>query len=160
MLFSPLLEKYSYLLRNEDSTSQMQLFFLDILHKIPITQMKSIENPVLIRYIQRSLYHEYIRLKKTSQLYTRNQLNFSALSENELRTTVVLLSAEDQYFPDILSTFDAELTDKESFVIRRIFLEGYSVTEVAASTGISRQAINQTKLRALNKLRKKLEFDL
>lgn len=152
ILFAPMLQKYNRLLKDEDGASQMRVFFLDTLHKISLVRMKNLEDPVLIRYIQYSLYHEYVRLKKSAQFYLNRHFAFTALSEKDLRTTETLLSAEDNYFTDIFPAADAGLTDKETFVLQKIFLEGFSVSEVAANSGISRQAVNQAKLRALNKL--------
>lgn len=56
-----------------------------------------------------------------------------------------------EYFPSI-----PPLTDKEINVLIMLFELGYSVHETADILNTSRQAVNQTKLRAINKIREAL----
>ena len=46
------------------------------------------------------------------------------------------------------------LSEKETYIIKLIYVYYLSVTEVAEYMNISRQAVNKTKNRALNKIKK------
>ena len=46
------------------------------------------------------------------------------------------------------------LSEKEAYIIKLIYVYYLSVTEVAEYMNISRQAVNKTKNRALNKIKK------
>lgn len=49
-----------------------------------------------------------------------------------------------------------ELTNKEWFCVQLIVLQGHTATEVSEKLGITKQAVNQCKNRALKKLRNRL----
>ena len=78
---------------------------------------------------------------------------FSELSDEQLAIIENLTSEMDE--TDISELFPVEeaLTQKEEVIIRTLFKEGDSVKEVASKLGISRQAVNQMKVRALKKMR-------
>lgn len=47
-----------------------------------------------------------------------------------------------------------KLSEREQVILRQFFAYGYSIGEIAQQLGISRQAVNQAKNRALGKIRK------
>ena len=63
------------------------------------------------------------------------------------------LSSGDTYENLILDELKSILTTTEYDVIVKIFFEEWSVIELANEYGISRQSVNQTKQRALKKIR-------
>lgn len=56
------------------------------------------------------------------------------------------------YFPS-----DNKLSEREKTILQLFFVDEYSIEEIAQQLSISRQAVNQAKNRALNKIRKALE---
>lgn len=64
------------------------------------------------------------------------------LGSNELESEIELL--------DMFKV----LSEKEAYIIKLIYVYYLSVTEVAEYMNISRQAVNKTKNRALNKIKK------
>ncbi|MEW9124228.1 MAG: sigma factor-like helix-turn-helix DNA-binding protein [Thermotaleaceae bacterium] len=54
----------------------------------------------------------------------------------------------------LVSSLNEILNQHEFCIIYTIYFLGYSSADIAQSSGTSRQAVNQTKRRALEKLRK------
>ena len=54
---------------------------------------------------------------------------------------------------EVLNLFEV-LTEKEEYIMKLIYINYLSISEVADYMGISRQAINQAKNRAISKLKK------
>ena len=73
------------------------------------------------------------------------------IDEEEIKITV---SAYDKYDFINIDYLKSCLTEKEYEIIMLLFYYDYSVAEIAEAKKISRQAVNQTKLIAINKLRK------
>jgi RNA polymerase sigma factor (sigma-70 family) len=53
-----------------------------------------------------------------------------------------------------MTGIDQVLTKLELSIVKMIYISGYTVKEIAGIYGISRQAVNQTKKRALQTLEK------
>ena len=53
--------------------------------------------------------------------------------------------------------FQANMPEREKTILQLFFVDEYSIEEIAQQLSISRQAVNQAKNRALNKIRKALE---
>ena len=53
-----------------------------------------------------------------------------------------------------METIRAQLTEREFLCIRLIVLEGWTAEEVSKRLGVSKQAVNQCKRRALDKVKK------
>ena len=47
-----------------------------------------------------------------------------------------------------------KLSDREQTILRLFFVDNYSIEEIAQQLGVSRQAANQAKNRALDKIRR------
>lgn len=57
---------------------------------------------------------------------------------------------EHEMFMDMLRS---ELTEREFICVRMIIIEGWTAEMVAKKLGVSKQAVNQCKLRALEKIK-------
>ena len=58
---------------------------------------------------------------------------------------------------DDISAFfptNSKLSEHEQTILRLFFVDDYSIEEIAQQLGVSRQAVNQAKNRALGKIRK------
>ncbi|WP_245561124.1 sigma factor-like helix-turn-helix DNA-binding protein [Desulfoscipio gibsoniae] len=90
----------------------------------------------------------------------QNFVPYSALSDSELYYAEAASATTDPYLKLELTGIDHVLTESELSIVKMIYLLGYTVTETADIYGISRQAVNQTKRRALQKLEKWFEKTL
>lgn len=110
------------------------------------------EDGAIIKYIANSIRHEYIAQSKakakTNIVTYTDDLNPFAAEEFEK-----LNSQQDQYDRLLLQDMKSCLTEYEYNVLFALYFEQRSVSEIAGRMHRSRQAINQTKNKALHKLR-------
>ena len=151
--FERLLRKYARLLNYEDAYSDLVAFFLELLLSDNIKKLEGKPDAVIVNYIDTAVKNEYIKLSKLAK---RKYVLYSELDDQER------FAVETHYTyrqPEQLSwTIDSKkLTNWEKYVLKMIFECGLTIQEIAELSGKSRQAINQTKLKALAKLRR--DFD-
>ena len=84
----------------------------------------------------------------------KDKIPFSDLSEEQLHLLENELSTNDEMNKLIQDDLNISLSEKEYKVIVMFYFEQYSVAEIAEEFKISRQAVNQMRCRAINKLRK------
>ena len=106
----------------------------------------------LFIYIGRSLYHKYIYLsqKKCAVVNCERSYEDDAELERASYDPTIPKFSNDIEMMDFLRR---ELTNKEWFCVQLIVLQGHTATEVSEKLGITKQAVNQCKNRALKKLR-------
>ncbi len=154
--FRPLIHKYSRKLSYEDAENDLICFFVEIIKKFPLYKFKEENEGGLVSYIIISLKNKYVFLLK--ELRKSNLIiNFSNLSEEQLYaiecSTAICDSFSDLFFimlKDILS-------ENEHNIIKLVYQYGYTSAEIAKKDNISRQAVNQIKIKAINKIKKSLE---
>ncbi|AGL03314.1 RNA polymerase sigma factor [Desulfoscipio gibsoniae] len=157
--FDPLLRKYAYKLYYDDAYNDLLFDFIEFLNNIRIDRMRDTSEGILISYICTSIRSNYIkRLLAMKRL--QNFVPYSALSDSELYYAEAASATTDPYLKLELTGIDHVLTESELFIVKMIYLLGYTVTETAGIYRISRQAVNQTKRRALQKLKKWFEKKL
>lgn len=151
--FERLLRKYARLLNYEDAYSDLVVFFLELLLSNNIKGLIGKPDAIIVNYITKAIKNEYIRLSKSMQ---RKYILYSDLNENE---QFIVASRHAYHHPEPLSWIidSKKLTNWEKYVLKMIFECGLTIQEIAELSGKSRQAINQTKLKALAKLRR--DFD-
>ncbi len=150
--FEPLLKKYARKLNYPDAYCDLRLFFLDLVHYLADDKLKYPCDAYIVSYIQKAVEHAYYRILWKQHISTRD-LPFASLSEEEMYLAESKLSSGDTYENLILDELKSILTTTEYDVIVKIFFEEWSVIELANEYGISRQSVNQTKQRALKKIR-------
>ncbi len=64
-----------------------------------------------------------------------------------------IMYCNDTYDEILIETLKQVLTEKEFSYVYQIVFQGHTAEQVAEKLGISKQAVNQSKNRALNKLR-------
>lgn len=143
-VFNPLINKYSRLLDGEDTKQDLILYLITIINKISIEKNKFSEDKAIFVYIAKAIRHEYIKL---SQKTDRKRLK-----ETELNLDFEIGYENFESEMELLDLFNI-LTEKESYIMKLIYIHYLSVSEVADFMEVSRQSINQTKNRALKKLR-------
>lgn len=128
------------------------LFALDAENTWDTSRLSSTDDATVIRYIANSVKNEYIALSKqkgkergTSYL---EDATVPQVIEYEQKT-----STWDQYDQLTLQDLHKVLNEHEFAIIYAIYFEQRSVAEVAQQKHKTRQAINQTKIKALKKLK-------
>lgn len=148
--FSPLLRKYARKADVEDSFEELQCRFLELLADIDIQKLNCRTDSVIIKYVNQTLFHQYIAISKKSKTplctYIDDLSDYNPF-EYDLR-----LSEADEYRSLLLIDMQNVLTSVEYRTLISLYILQYSVSETSNKLGISRQAVNQTKHRALKKL--------
>lgn len=148
--FNPLLKKYAYKLSYDDAYNDLLLDFIELLHSIRLEQIRNKTEGGLVTYIATSIRNSYIRKSKCRNI--GNVVVFSSLSNKEMYYVDTALATIDNFAQHELPELNRVLTKSELLVLEMIYLWGYSVSDIAYMRGVSRQAVNQTKKRAINKL--------
>lgn len=151
--FKPLLKKYAYKLSYEDAYNDLLIDFIELLHDIQIDRIYNKNEGGIVSYICTSIRSSYIKkIKEIKQL--QNLLFYCDLDDNELYYIEVKSSTYDTYSNLDFDILLKSLTESEFTVIKMIYYIGYTVTETATYFGVSRQAVNQMRNRALKKLKR------
>ncbi|AWZ50066.1 hypothetical protein C3495_14580 (plasmid) [Clostridiaceae bacterium 14S0207] len=147
--FKPIILKYKWDSKYIDMESELNLFLLELVEKIPIEKEKFKEDKYIISYIKTSLKNKYIEVNKKN--YYKDKVNIDQ---------ILNLSC---FYNDIdaivMRTILRRLTPNERNIIILKFYKMYSDVEIAEMFNISRQAINRTKRRALKKLKDMLTIE-
>lgn len=143
-IFKPIINKYSRILDGEDTKQDLIIHLFKVLDKINLHNINFCKDKVIVSYIAKSIRNEYIRLAKIKSKKTINETELNLDLE-------IAYNGEESEF-ELLDTFKI-LTKKEAYVMKLIYINYLSVTEVAQYMRLSRQAVNQIKNRALKKMR-------
>ena len=141
--FKRLIYKYSGKLCDDDAVQELTLFLIELLYSIDLTKFKDSKGDGLKRYIAVSIKHKYITVSKENDSYSK-----------------ICETADicDNSFSDVLENISAKealkcLSPKQRVIIIYKYFYCLSDSEIAKLTGISRQAVNRLKNRALLLLR-------
>ena len=96
------------------------------------------DDRIIFAYISKALKYEYIKLSKKN---------------DKIKNSEVELNLEIEIGYEEFDLFEV-LTEKEEYIMKLIYINYLSISEVADYMGVSRQAINQAKNRAISKLKK------
>ena len=151
--FKPILKKYAHSLSYEDAYDDLLVDFIELLNTLKVDKIQNKNDGCMVAYLTTSIHNSYIKkLIKVKQL--RNFTTYSELSENELHFIDSLTATKDTYVNTDYDLLRKLLTNQEFNIIKMLYYDGYTVTETAIAIGITRQAVNQMKNRALKKLKK------
>ena len=149
--FNPLLKKYAFKLFYEDAYNDLLVDFMELIQNIRLEFLHHKDEGGVVSYIVASIHNSYV--KRVREIQKRPKLIvYSDLNDSELYYIEVSYSTSDTYRACDISSIEKLLTKTEMSVIEMVYLFGYSPTEIAKIFGVSRQAINQMKNRALKKL--------
>ena len=154
-VFSPIINKYTRLLKyDEDCMSELFLKLITLIkNEIDIKRMKNKNDGAIINYINSSIKHYYISISKAACKLRENELlpeqDFWLYTSENNETD---FSYIENYI--IIDTIKSVLTEREFYCVHSIILNGLTAEEVAKTLNISKQAVNQCKKRALQKLKK------
>lgn len=151
--FKPLITKYAKLLNTEDAFEEMRLVFIELIMELKLDKLRSRSDGVIVAYITKTIRTRYIAKNRRRELES-NTVYWDDLDESlrrKLEPSNPLFSAEEDFIKAIPP---GVLNEKEMDIITMIYLYGYTAAEVARERNITRQAVNQIKLRALKRLKK------
>lgn len=148
--FNPLLNKYCKKLNYDGAKTDLIICLLEVIQNIPIDTNADLQNDnCIVGYINYSIIHKYINLSKKNTMIINNEI--------ELITNIV---GENSYstIDDTLCINELldKLTEVQKKIIISIYINNISESDLARQMHISRQAINRSKNRALNNLKKYL----
>lgn len=141
--FTPLLEKYAFMLGDKDLKFFLAEALYNALLKIPLVE-RFHEDKYIIQYIQRSIKNEYIKLS-IEQKKHKNYLCSEYIKDDnaEHRSTSLL------FWDDLKSV----LSKTEYIFIVLKYSKGYTNAEIGRIYGKSRQAISARINRSLEKIK-------
>lgn len=154
--FSPLFRKYAKKLNYEDAYEDIVLYFIKMIKTFKLDEMKNVKEAAIISYINISIvnfYHKSIY----RAIHDKKEIAISVLTEEQRYYIESLLVKNDA--PDILLELKGKdlLDENEYRLLSMIYVEDYSVAEIARMYNKTRQSVNQMKQRILKKLRKTME---
>ena len=144
--FTPLLKKYATKMNDEDAFADLRLEFIEIILGIDTEKFSNYAEPQILSYIKISVYNAYIKLSKRKCDYENNTFPVEDVRDE------IEKSHYDEYENIFLEDIKKYLTENEFDVIYKHFFCGFTVSDIASLKGISRQAVNQVKTRAIKKL--------
>lgn len=151
--FTPLLKKYASRMNYEDAFADLRLEFIEIILGIDPKRFVSYKEVQMLSYIKISVRNAYIRLSKIKCEREKNSFLVEDIRDE------IEKSQTDNYERIFLYDIKKYLSDSEFDVIYKHFFCGITINDIALLRGVSRQAVNQIKTRAINKLSKVFEKD-
>ena len=151
--YDRLLKKYSHILNYEDAYNDLVLFFIELIQGNGIKNVCYKDEKIIVNYIVTSIRNHSLKLIK------RRKLRITPMSSLSDEQCYAIESKMSYIHDEPLSHYWSSglLTEAEEKVLRLYFEFGYSISDIAEMTKTSRQSVNQTKIRALNKLRNKIK---
>jgi hypothetical protein len=153
--FKPLIYKYyTESHYDTDMRNEMILKLIKFVKsEIKLEKMRVKNDYVLIDYIDKSMWHHYISISKKNnsiksmETYLENELMFDYTPTNESVSEYELLDIET------IESLRVLLTKKEFQCINFTVFMGYTSAETAKILNTTKQACNQCKQRAFEKIR-------
>ena len=133
--------KYARLLNYEDAYSDLVVFFIAMIKEFP-----SIENEgKIVNYIRKCVRNEYIRLGIKRRRIISSEVE---LSDNEVGESIDI-----DVLVDLYNALD-RLSERQKFIVIENVVNSKSDCMFGKELGVSKQAINKSKKKALNILKK------
>jgi len=148
--FRPTIKNLSRKLDYEEAETDLIIAFLETIKELDLEELHMKSDGAIVNYI-------YFFLKnKSVNLFKKNVLRRINTTELELD----IIADDTAYDTDniiFVSMLLNALPPMQREVINKKFMQGFTDKEIALLLGVSRQAVNRTKNRGLNNLRKALE---
>ena len=157
--FDPLIKKYVKLMDyDEDFKSELTIYLMELINSMKLSDFRILNDFTIINYVRTSVYHEYIFLSKKRNEIVQHETYYETEDLN-------ILLGEDYRISDKLDDLlidellRCSLTKCEYICFNLVIIEGYSSSQASKTLGISRQAVNSSKNRAIKKLRNNIKSD-
>nr|WP_308628254.1 sigma factor-like helix-turn-helix DNA-binding protein [uncultured Eisenbergiella sp.] len=153
--FQPLLKKYAFMLGYQDAYNDLQLEFIEFLQKMPLTALNSANDGTIVEYIRVTVVNFY-RAEVKKLIKKKNEILMSELSESQQS---VVYNRNSGYDDTFLFEYELDkiLNAEEKEIIYLIYVLEFTSSDIAKMKYKTRQAINQKKKRALNKIREYID---
>lgn len=154
--FRPLMTKYARKLDYEDAYSDIVLYFINLIKSIKLSHLTEKTDKVIISYINKSIVNFYN--KKIPRIISgQKEILMSELTEEQKYYIEIKFASKDE--TDIINEYGLEglLNDSERELIYNVYVEGHTIAELAKHQKRTRQAVNQQRIRAINKIKKCLQ---
>ncbi len=145
--FESLLHYYAAKGKAEDMFQELSVFLVELLYKINLSKFEKDYTDSLKRYIAVSIGNKYTAFSKADNLLKRNNMLYESL------ISVSDDFSQRQFLNDALNI----LTQKQRKIMLCKYIYNYSDVEIANELGISRQAVNRIKNRAVESMREYLK---
>lgn len=152
--FTPLLKKYSNMLRYDDAYNDLLVQFIEMIYKMPITTGSFVKGDMyILSYIKRSIYNAYVALNKTKE----NTCNHENTSE-DYDYIANMCSDNTDNFGGVIFVLDITniLTQKEYDLFNLKYVYCLSDSEIAEINHVTRQAVNKKLKNIKSKIKDKL----
>ena len=146
--FYSTLKKLSNSLHYEEAETDLIIELIKLIKDIDIRKFNNSDHKQIARYI-----HVHLK-KRTLDLFKKNE---KKIEENYLEINHEILADDSVSSIEtrvLISVLIKSLAKLQQNVINMKFIQGFSEKYISKVLGISRQAVNRTKNRALNNLRK------
>ena len=127
---------------------KMALAFIELIKSMKLSSLRDSSNKSIVPYVARSVHNAYIHISKTNR-----KSQSEASLENLEDTWEARHFSFDTYMGVYIAEMKTILTEKEFQVFQLHFLEDEPIDVIATKLGVSRQNINQMKLKAVRKLK-------
>ena len=149
--FEPAINKFSRHLGYDCAKTDLNIFLIELIKNLELNKFDPKANGKIFNYIYNSLKNKKINL-------------FNKNIENKIDALPIKLECIKSYDPTIentilVSKFWKFLTEYQQNVLKKKFFEGLTDMEIASDLNVSRQAINQCKNRAFNRIREKFKIN-
>lgn len=143
--FEPLIKKLGRNLNYEESSTDLNIFFIELINTIDLSKFNKISDYVIISYIKKALINKKVDLiRKRGRNFEYCDIEFNELVNESIGIE------EDVCFRNYINS---RLKGVQKKVIIYKYLKGYSDVEISEILKISRQAVNSAKNRAFKTLR-------
>lgn len=152
---SPMINKYTRMLNyDEDCRSELKLKLITLIKReIDIENLHCDNDGAIIGYISCALRHHYIVLSKAQRRIRDNEMTYDQDSFIDLIENNPQFSTNDTMENELLEILRSMLTEREFIYVKLIVIDGWTAESVAKKYGITKQAVNQSKKRGLEKLK-------
>lgn len=143
-VFERLIRLYAARVDYEETGAELDLFLIELLHKLDLRRFESDGSYSIQKYIAVSIRNRYLDLLKKQIERIQKTLPLLELSYEleDYREEKIML-------PDAF----ALLTPKQKMVLKSKYIYGYNDVEISKMMGTTRQAVNSIKNRAFEILR-------
>lgn len=156
-MWTPLINKFTRLLNyDEDCRSELILKLISLVKReINLDKINEVNDGAVIQYIRIAMTHFYIALSKAKAKVRDREISYDEFFVDLLgKDFVESIDTTDNLLAALLRSV---LTEREFLCVKLIVLNGWTAKAVSAKLGVSKQAVNQCKNRALKKLKDEME---
>ena len=144
--FQPSIKKFSAFLNYYGAETDLVIGLIESTQKLQLSKLNFISEAVLVQYVYNCIRNNYIQLSK------KHKLQFNNLEyEAQYVTLSYCHNLEDKLYLEAILNI---LTEIQRKVLLYYYVYDISDIEIAIKFNISRQAVNKTRRKALEHLRK------